>query len=83
MQTLTNHRTTLTLEADAFEFAKTYANAKAMRLGEAITDLIRQARGQTEAKAVRVGQAWVFDLPPAKNAALISMAQVQSLLDEQ
>jgi hypothetical protein len=37
-------RTTLTLEADAFASAQAYAQARAMKLGAAISELIRQAR---------------------------------------
>ncbi len=67
-------RTTLNLEDGAFEFAQTYANARAMKLGDAVSELIVKARdavtGKTKAslgmKFVPVDGTdglWVFDLP--------------------
>ena len=37
-------RTTLTLNIDAFEYAHAYADAKAMKLGDAVSELIQKAR---------------------------------------
>lgn len=38
-------RTTVTLDADAFEQARAYATARKMRLGKAISDLVRKGAG--------------------------------------
>jgi hypothetical protein len=56
-------RTTLTLEDDAFATAQAYARARSLKLGQAVSDLIRL--GSTQALPIkRRGSVWVFELPP-------------------
>ncbi len=55
-------RTTITLEDDAFATASAYAKARALRLGQAVSELIR--RGSTGPLPVKeVSGVWIFDLP--------------------
>ncbi|MEP7100042.1 MAG: hypothetical protein ABI781_06005 [Burkholderiales bacterium] len=72
-------RTTLTLEDDAFATANAYARARALKLGQAVSELIR--RGSAEKLPLKqVDGVWVIDLPA--DAALLTARQVQQLLDE-
>lgn len=72
-------RTTLTLDDDAFEMAQTYARAHALRLGEAVSVLIRRARREPIGIVQRDG-VWVFDLPP--DTPKVTASQVRELLDD-
>lgn len=72
-------RTTLTIEDDAFAAAQTYARARALRLGQAVSELI--LRGTAERLPVRQDSGvWVFDLP--KGTPHVSAQQVRDLLDD-
>ena len=72
-------RTTFTLDDDAAELARTYAKARSLRLGQAVSELIRRASAPPVALKKK-GQAWVFELPP--DAPPVTAAQVKALLDE-
>jgi len=72
-------RTTFTLDDDAAELAQTYARARSLRLGQAVSELIRRA--STAPVAMRKkGQAWVFEIPG--DTPVVSAARVRALLDE-
>ena len=72
-------RTTITLEDDAFATATTYARARAMKLGQAVSELIR--KGSAPKLALRQANGvWTFDLPA--DAPRVTAQQVQRLLDE-
>lgn len=72
-------RTTITLEDDAFAAATAYARARSLRLGQAISELIRLgASGPPTLK--QIDGVWVFDLPA--DTPTLRAAQVQQLLDE-
>jgi hypothetical protein len=72
-------RTTLTLEDDAFATAQAYARARSLKLGQAVSDLIR--RGSSQALPIkRRGSVWVFELPPETPA--VTSRQVRQMLDE-
>lgn len=72
-------RTTITLEDDAFATAQTYARARALKLGQAVSELIR--RGSTERLPIRKsGQTWVFDVPA--DTPKVSAGQVKDMLDD-
>ena len=72
-------RTTLSIDNDAFEAASTYARARDLKLGQAVSELIR--RGSAPPLPLRRrGQVWVFDLPA--DAPSVSARQVKDLLDE-
>lgn len=72
-------RTTLTLEDDAFATAQAYARARSLKLGQAVSDLIRRGSAQS-LPLKRKGAVWVFELPP--DTPPISSRQVRKLLDE-
>ena len=72
-------RTTLTLDDDAFVTAQAYAKARAIKLGQAISELIQ--RGSSGKVPMRQKNGvWVFDLPPDTPA--ITAERVKQLLDE-
>lgn len=72
-------RTTFTLDEDAAVLAQTYAKARSLRLGQAVSELIRRASAPPVAMRRR-GQAWVFELPA--DAPVVTAQQVKALLDE-
>ena len=72
-------RTTITLEDDAFAAATAYARARALKLGQAVSELIR--RGTADKLPMKqTGGVWVFDMPA--DSAPLTARQVQQLLDE-
>lgn len=72
-------RTTLTIEDDAFTAAQTYAHARALKLGQAVSELI--LRGSADRLPIRkCGSAWVFELPP--DTPTVTAQQVKDLLDD-
>jgi hypothetical protein len=72
-------RTTITIEDDAFVAAQSYARARALKLGQAVSELIR--RGSAEKLPLKqVKGVWIFDLPP--DTPLVTAQQVQQMLDE-
>lgn len=74
-------RTTLNLQPNAFELAATYANARALKLGDAVSELIlRNQVPAASGQLKKVGEVWVMDLP--KGQANISAAQVKNMLEE-
>ena len=72
-------RTTITLEDDAFAAASAYASARALKLGQAVSELIR--RGTADKLPMKqIDGVWVFDLPA--DAAPLTAHRVQQMLDE-
>lgn len=72
-------RTTITIEDDALQTAQAYGRARALKLGQAVSELIRLAnRRQLALK--QVDGVWVFDLPA--DAPRVSARLVQQLLEE-
>ena len=72
-------RTTLTLEHDAFATAQAYAQARALKLGQAVSELIRM--GSAERLPIRQRNGvWVFDLPAGTRK--VTAARVKELLEE-
>ena len=72
-------RTTINLEDDAYASAEAYARARALKLGQAISELIRLGSA-SRLQFKQVAGVWVFDLP--QEAPRLSTQQVQSMLDE-
>ncbi len=71
-------RTTLNLEDDAIAIAQAYAGARAIKLGQAVSELIR--RGSAAKAAMKqVDGVWVFDLP--HDAPKVTALQIKLLLD--
>jgi hypothetical protein len=72
-------RTTITLEDDAFATAQAYARSRALKLGQAVSELIRRGSAQ-RLPIKRVGGVWVFDLPA--DTPPVTARQVRAMLDE-
>jgi hypothetical protein len=72
-------RTTLTLEGDAFSTAQTYARARALKLGQAVSELIRLGSSERLPLCQR-GGVWVFDLPA--DTPQVTAARVKALLED-
>ena len=85
-------RTTLKLEIEAFEYAQAYANAKAMKLGDAVSELIETARDAVMGKSAKpsIGMKfvpmegtdglWVFDMPPG--TPKMTTEEVRNLIEK-
>ena len=72
-------RTTITLDDDAFAAAQSYARARALKLGQAVSELIR--RGSAEKLPLKQEKGvWIFELPP--DTPRVTARQVQQMLDE-
>ena len=72
-------RTTLTLEDDAFATAQAYAKARAIKLGQAVSELIRRSSVEKMSFKQTSG-VWVFDLPADTPEG--TEAQVKALLED-
>ncbi len=72
-------RTTINIEDEAFAAAQAYAKARALKLGQAVSELI--LRGSAEKLPLKQKKGvWVFDLPP--DTPRVTERQVQQMLDE-
>ncbi|MBM3342943.1 MAG: hypothetical protein FJY56_12650 [Betaproteobacteria bacterium] len=72
-------RTTIGIEDEAFAAAQSYAKARGLKLGQAVSELI--LRGSMEKLPLKQKKGvWVFELPPETPRA--TMRQVQQMLDE-
>lgn len=76
---MTPMRTTITIEDDAFATASAYARARALKLGAAVSELIRRGN-EVRVPLKQVNGVWVFDLGPS--ARRVTARQVEKLLDE-
>lgn len=74
-------RTTFTLDDDAAELAQKYANARSLRLGQAVSELIRQASAPPRMKLKKSGELWVIQSPPGTSK--LSSEQVRQMLDNE
>lgn len=72
-------RTTVTLEDDAFVAAQAYAQARALKLGQAISELIRRGSGERLPLRKEAG-VWVFDVPA--DTPKVTARQVKELLED-
>jgi hypothetical protein len=72
-------RTTLTIEDDAFAKAQAYANARALKLGQAVSELIRRGTADKLPMKQKNG-AWIFELPPG--TPRVTAKQVKDMMDE-
>ncbi len=71
-------RTTFTLDDDAAALAQTYARANSLRLGKAVSDLIRRASAPPM-KVKKKGDLWVIAAAPG--APKVSAQQIKDLMD--
>ena len=72
-------RTTFALDDAAAALAQTYAKARSLRLGQAVSELIRLANAPPVSMRQR-GQVWVFELPA--DTPVVTAQQVKALRDE-
>jgi hypothetical protein len=71
-------RTTFTLDDDAAALAQTYAKARSLRLGKAVSELIRRASAPPM-KLVKKGEIWV--IPATPGAPKVSAQQIKDIID--
>jgi hypothetical protein len=72
-------RTTLTLDGEAFAVARNYAQARALKLGQAVSELIRLGSAERLPMRQKDG-VWVFELPA--DTPKVTSEQVKALLDD-
>ena len=72
-------RTTITLEDDAFAVAQAYAQARSLRLGQAVSELIRRASTGPLPMKEKNG-VWMFDLPA--DTPRVSSRRVKESLED-
>lgn len=78
-------RTTLNLRDDAFKVASTYADARAMKLGDAVSELVcRGAQGLKEPRSriAKKNGVWVLDIPLPAGQAKPSLSHVKELMED-
>jgi len=72
-------RTTLSIDDQAFSMAQAYAQARDIKLGQAVSELIRRSTAEPLPIRKKNG-AWVFELPPGTPKA--TSRQVRNLMDD-
>ena len=70
-------RKTITIEDDAFATANAYAKARGLKLGQAISELIRRGTAKKMPLKQKDG-VWVFDLPA--ETPRVTARQVRQML---
>ena len=76
-------RTTLNLQDDAFRAASEYAAARAMKLGDAVSELVLHGMGKARESRIgikKVHGIWIFDVPADPARANATAALVKSLM---
>lgn len=71
-------RTTFTLDDDAAALAKNFAQANALRLGQAVSELIRRASAPPM-NLKKKGEVWV--IPAKPGAPKVSAQQIKDIID--
>jgi hypothetical protein len=72
-------RTTFTLDDDAAVLAQNYAKARSLRLGKAVSELIRRASAPPLGLKKK-GDLWVVAAPPDKPK--VDSAKVKDLIED-
>lgn len=72
-------RTTFTLDEDAAALAQNYAKARSLRLGKAVSELIRRA-SMPPLALKKDGELWVVAAPADKPK--VSAAQIKDIIEE-
>jgi hypothetical protein len=78
-------RTTLNLQDDAFRAASDYAAARAIKLGDAVSELVQRGLGQTAASTVRIKNAHglaIFDVKSDGKRKKATAKLVKQLMDD-
>ena len=74
-------RTTFTLDDDAAALAQNYAKARSLRLGKAVSELIRRASAPPAMTLKKKGELWVLQSPPG--SPKVSSEQIKQMLDNE
>lgn len=72
-------RTTFTLDDDAAALAQNYAKARSLRLGKAVSELIRRASAPPMTLKKK-GEVWVIQAPPGTPE--LSSERVKDMLED-
>ena len=78
-------RTTLNLQDDAFQAASEYAAARAIKLGDAVSELVRRGIGQAKEPGIamrKVHGIWIFDVPADPSRPKATAALVKDLMED-
>ena len=78
-------RTTLNLQDDAFQAASEYAAARAMKLGDAVSELVRRGVGQARQSNVamkKVHGIWIFQVASDPRRPKVTPALVKDLMED-
>ena len=78
-------RTTLNLQDAAFQAASEYAAARAMKLGDAVSELVQRGIGQAKKSKIvveKVHGIWIFDVAPDATCPAVTAALVKDLAED-
>ena len=78
-------RTTLNLHDDAFQAASDYAAARAIKLGDAVSELVKRGLGQAKQSNVSMKKKhgiWVFETSAGSGHPVVTDALVKELMEE-
>ncbi len=78
-------RTTLNLHDDAFQAASDYAAARAIKLGDAVSELVKRGLGQAKQSNVSMKKKhgiWVFEASAGSGHPVVTDALVKELMEE-
>lgn len=78
-------RTTINLQDDAFEAASAFATARQMKLGDAVSELVRRGIGKVREPVVKVKEKngiWVFATGRNPAVPKVTADRVKALIDD-
>ena len=78
-------RTTFNLQDDAFQAASDYAAARAMKLGDAVSELVRRGIGHAKESRIemkKVHGIWIFDVAADPARPKVTAALVVDLMED-
>ena len=78
-------RTTLNLHDDAFQAASDYAAARAMKLGDAVSELVKRGLGQVKHPEVTMKKKhgiWIFETATSTGHPVVNDELVKELMEE-
>ena len=79
-------RTTLNLQDAAFQAASEYAAARAMKLGDAVSELVQRGIGHAKEPKIAVKKVhgiWIFEVPPDATRPKVTAALVKGLMEDE
>ena len=77
-------RTTLNLQDAAFQAASDYAAARAMKLGDAVSELVLRGVGQARESKIGIKEVhgiWIFEVAPDPTRPKATAALVKDLVE--